>query len=308
MKVLFMGTTPFSQVVLESLLKQGYELIGVITQPDRPFGRKKELKASCVKTFALKEKIPVYQPEKIKEEIAMINNLGADLIVTCAYGQFVPNAIIKNAPYGALNIHASLLPKYRGGAPIHWAVINGEEETGITLMKMAAKMDAGDMIASRKVKIAFEDSFSDVEAKLMEKAEEMIALDLKDYLDNPEKAVKQNEAEASFAYAITKDDEHIDFSRLAKDVYNHVRGLIQWPLGYALLSGQRVKFHGIKWTDLKVEAKPGTIVRVDETGIFIACLAGCVQIIELQVAGKTKQTAQAFYHGYQKQWEGSIFE
>ena len=174
MKILFMGTTVFSNVILNQLIEDGYEIVGVVTQPDRPFGRKKELKAPITKELALAHDIPVLQPERIKDATDDIRNLNPDCIVTCAYGQIVPKEILEIPRYKSLNVHASLLPKYRGGAPIHKAVVNGNTETGVTLMFMDVGMDSGDMLYKESVAIDPDDTFGDVEAKLMEASKTLI--------------------------------------------------------------------------------------------------------------------------------------
>lgn len=305
MKILFMGTTEFSCAILETLLEEKYDIVGVVTQPDRPFGRKKELKSSPVKLWAQKHNIPVYQPEKIRKNINEINNVGADLIITCAYGQIVPIEILNYPKYKAVNIHASILPKYRGGAPIHKAIIMGEKETGLTLMKMDAGMDSGDILSIEKVTIDEEDTFKDVEKKLMDISVPLIKNGLPLYIENPMNSIPQNEDDVTFAYALKKEEELIDFSNSTDKVYNHIRGLIHWPIGYALLDRDRVKFHGVKKDILK--GNPGEILQVDKEGVVIATNDGSVRITSIQPFGKPALSSQDFYNGFKDTWVGKKF-
>ncbi|CAM3666729.1 methionyl-tRNA formyltransferase [Erysipelothrix urinaevulpis] len=308
MRILFMGTTVFSKVILDLLIEEGYDVMGVVTQPDRPFGRKRILKASVVKERALEKGIAVYQPEKIKESIEAINGLGADLIVTCAYGQIVPIEIIEKPKYKAVNVHASLLPKYRGGAPIHWSIIKGENKTGLTLMEMDAGMDSGNMIAKKEVIISIEDTMGDVEAKLMAVAEPLIRNDLKSYLKGEIQSVSQNEHDVSYAYTIQKKDEHINFNQDVMNVYNHIRGLIPWPVSFALLEGERVKFHQVKLVQANHSFASGTIMKVHKEGVDIACEGGYVTITKIQPFGKPTMDAIDFYNGFNNEWEGKVFK
>lgn len=307
MRVIFMGTTEFSKVILESLIKESYEIAAVVTQPDRPFGRKKELKAPIVKEKALEEGILVLQPEKIKDAIAEINQIEADLIVTCAYGQIVPIEILNKPKYKAVNVHASLLPKYRGGAPIHWSIIKGESKTGLTLMEMDAGMDSGNIISKREVSIELEDTMGDVEKKLMDISKDLISVDLKKYLNGEIKSYAQDDDLVSFAYTIHKKDEYIDFNRPVEDVYNHIRGLIPWPVSYANMDGKRVKFHEAKMFKLKHQHPIGKIIDISKEGMDIACIDGYVRISVIQPFGKAKMNSIDFYNGFSEEWKGKLF-
>lgn len=308
MRTLFMGTTPFSCVILQQLLDDNYDIVGVVTQPDRPFGRKKELKPSPVKVMALHHNIPVYQPEKIRDDFKMILDLNAELIITCAYGQIVPKIILDAPKYGCLNVHASLLPKFRGGAPIHWSIIRGEKETGVTLMHMDVGMDSGDMIAKRSVSIEHDDVMGDVESKLMEASKVLIHEDLKAFLEGSITSQKQNEDDVTYAYTIKKEDEIINFNQVASNVYNHIRGLIPWPVGYGILDAKRVKFHGGKLIDTSRIGTPGTILDVSQHGVLVQCNPGTVLITTLQPEGKSPIKAEDFHNGIGKSWKGKVFE
>ena len=308
MKILFMGTTVFSNVVLQELINGEYNIVGVVTQPDRPFGRKKILKAPATKELALEHKINVLQPEKIKDAYEDIKALNPDIIITCAYGQFVPVSILEIPRLRALNVHASLLPKYRGGAPIHKSIINGDTKTGVTLQFMEKGMDTGDVLAEVIVDIDFEDTFGDLEAKLMEASKELIKKDLPKYINGELKPVKQDENEVTFAYAITREEEYVSFDRDGLEVYNQIRGLIPWPTSYGVLDGQNIKFHGVKFIEKDHNYPSGKIVEVNEEGTLVACKTNLVLITSIQPAGKPKMKNIDIVNGFKNQWEGKQFE
>lgn len=307
MRVIFMGTTPFSCVVLKQLLDDKYNVVAVVTQPDRPFGRKKILKASPVKEMALEHDIDILQPEKIKEASELVLSYKPDMILTCAYGQIVPESILDYPKYKALNVHASLLPKYRGGAPIHWSIINGEDETGVSLMRMDKGMDSGGVLSQRSVIIEDDDMMSDVEAKLMAVSMDLIHIDLKEYLSGNLEFIEQDASQVTLAYTIQREDEFINFNREVKDVYNHIRGLISWPGAYALLDNVAVKFRGVQYLEVSHDNKPGLIVEFDPEFIKVACLNGYILLTSVQVAGKAKMALQDLLNGVGQSWEGKIF-
>ena len=307
MRVIFMGTTPFSCVVLKQLLDDKYNVVAVVTQPDRPFGRKKLLKASPVKEMALEHDIDILQPEKIKEASELVLSYKPDMILTCAYGQIVPESILDYPKYKALNVHASLLPKYRGGAPIHWSIINGEDETGVSLMRMDKGMDSGGVLSQRSVIIEDDDMMSDVEAKLMAVSMDLIHIDLKEYLSGNLEFIEQDASQVTLAYTIQREDEFINFNREVKDVYNHIRGLISWPGAYALLDNVAVKFRGVQYLEVSHDNKPGLIVEFDPEFIKVACLNGYILLTSVQVAGKAKMALQDLLNGVGQSWEGKIF-
>ena len=308
MRVIFMGTTPFSCVVLNTLIKNGYDLVAVVTQPDRPFGRKKILKASPVKEMAIEHGIPVLQPEKIREDYQEILDYKPDLVVTCAYGQIVPKIVLDYPKHLCLNVHASLLPKYRGGAPIHWSIIKGDDETGVTLMRMDPGMDSGGMLSFRSVTIEQDDIMSDVEAKLMAASIPLIEEDLPKYLQGDLKFVEQDEDKVTLAYTIQREDEFISFDRPVKDVYNHIRGLISWPVGFARLNDQNIKLHGSSMIVKDHMHKPGEVVAMDEAGIHVACQGGYIILTKIQPAGKPAMAAGDAINGIAQDWKGQVFQ
>lgn len=307
MRVIFMGTTEFSKVILQELVEESYELVALVTQPDRPFGRKRKLKAPITKTYALENDIKVIQPEKIKDAIEEINALDADLIVTCAYGQIIPIEILDHPKHKSVNVHASLLPKYRGGAPIHWSIINGDKTTGLTLMEMDAGMDSGAMISQREVSIEHSDTMGDVERKLMSVSKPLIKEDLELYLEGNLPAKTQDSDKVSFAYTIKKEDELINFNQDVEKVYNHIRGMIPWPVSYALLEGERVKFHAVEMTKKPQHEKPGTVIAVSKEAVDIACIDGYVSITKIQPFGKPAMDSNDFMNGFGEVWKGKVF-
>ena len=308
MRVVFMGTTPFSNVVLQQLIDDNYNVVGVITQPDRKVGRKRILTPPVTKILANKYNIEVYQPESIRKEFQPVLDMKPDVIMTCAYGQIVPKVILDYPKYGALNVHASLLPKYRGGAPIHKAIIEGEIETGVTLMHMDVGMDTGDILAKRKVSIEHQDTFGDVEAKLMDVTKLLIQEDFKAYLAGNLNPIKQNDEEATYAYAIKRDEEFVSFKKNIYEIYNHIRGMIPWPVSYGNLDGDAIKFHGVKMVEKDHDELAGTIFAVDEMGVHVYVDGGIIILTEVQPANKPKMKNQDVMNGYGSLWKGKVLE
>lgn len=244
-KLIFMGTPDFAATVLEGLLDDAnYDVLAVVTQPDRAVGRKKEIKMTPVKEVALAHNLPVYQPEKMSgsDEMAELMTLGADGTVTAAFGQFLPTKLLDSVDF-AVNVHASLLPKYRGGAPIHYAIINGDKEAGVTIMEMVKKMDAGDMIAKASTPITDEDNVGTMFEKLAVIGRDLLLKTLPDYIAGNIKPEPQDESKATFSPNITPEEERIDWNKSAREVFNHIRGLYPWPVAHTLLDGKRFKIY-----------------------------------------------------------------
>lgn len=308
LKILFMGTPEIAKCMLETLHTNGYDIVGVVTQPDKKAGRKQQLKCSEVKQYALEHEIAVYQPISIKNEYESLFDVECDLIVTCAYGQFIPEALLQRPRLGSINVHASLLPKLRGGAPIHKAIIYGEKETGISIMRMVKRMDAGAVMAQSKITIGEDetmgelyDRLSDCGAKLLLESVEVLA-------KGEAVFVEQDEAAATFAYAITKGEEHIDFNRDVQEVYNHIRGLIPWPIGYAMIQGKKYKFHKAKMIRKEHQEEAGKMIGLEKDALKISALNGYILVEEIQMEGKGKMAAKAFFNGAGKQLVGACFE
>jgi methionyl-tRNA formyltransferase len=300
MKIVFMGTPDFAVPVLRMLIEENYDIQAVVTQPDRPKGRKRTLTPPPVKEEALKHSLPVLQPEKIRmdEEWQKVASLAPDLIVTAAFGQILPKGLLDVPPLGCVNVHASLLPKYRGGAPIHKAVIDGEKETGITIMYMVEALDAGDILSQSSIPISEDDSTG----SLFERLSELGASLLKDTLPAIEQgtvtARPQDEKLVTYAPNITKEMEQIDWNKDAGAVFNLVRGLHPWPVAYTMVGGARLKVWWAEKADGDYDGEPGTIAAIDETGITV--VAGDrkgVKLTDLQPAGKKRMDAATFFRG-----------
>jgi methionyl-tRNA formyltransferase len=303
-KIIFMGTPDFSVPVLKRILADGYEVIAVVTQPDRPVGRKKILTAPPVKVEALKHDIPVFQPEKIRrqEELAPILDLGADLIVTAAFGQILPKELLDAPRYGCINVHASLLPELRGGAPIHYSLIQGKKETGITIMYMAEKLDAGDILTSVSIPIEERDTVGTLHEKLSDAGANLLSETIPKLLNGEISAIPQNEAEATFAPNIKREQEKIDWSKTGEEIYNQIRGLNPWPVAYTELEGLVIKvWWGEKYTS-EIKAEPGTIISLADDGIIIQTgNQTAIKITELQPSGKKKMSGEQFLRGASNQ-------
>ncbi|MFJ7728977.1 methionyl-tRNA formyltransferase [Neobacillus sp. NPDC097160] len=299
-KIVFMGTPDFSVPVLRQIIHDGFEVIGVVTQPDRPVGRKKVLTPPPVKVEALKHGIPVFQPEKIRqeEELAKILLLQPDLIVTAAFGQILPRKLLDAPKFGCINVHASLLPELRGGAPIHYAIIQGKKKTGVTIMYMVEKLDAGDMLTSVEVPITEDDNVGTLHEKLSAAGSKLLSETLPLLLAGRLTPKPQNEVEATFAANIKREQEQIIWDKTGEEIYNHIRGLNPWPVAFTTLEGQVIKiWRAQKTVGLKGQ-EPGTILKIDSDGFTVSTgNETAIKIIELQPSGKTKMLAEQFLRG-----------
>ena len=302
-KLIFMGTPDFSAAVLKGLLDDSnYDVLAVVTQPDRAVGRKKEIKMTPVKEVALAHNLPVYQPEKMSgsEEMAELMTLGADGIVTAAFGQFLPTKLLDSVDF-AVNVHASLLPKYRGGAPIHYAIINGEEEAGVTIMEMVKKMDAGDMIAKASTPITDDDNVGTMFEKLAVIGRDLLLKTLPDYIAGNIEPEPQDESKATFSPNITPEEERIDWNKSARDVFNHIRGLYPWPVAHTLLDGKRFKIY--EATLAEGHGKPGEIIEKGKKSLVVATGDGAISLKTVQPAGKPRMNIVDFLNGVGRKLE-----
>ena len=311
-KVIFMGTPEFSTGVLKRLIEdETVEVIAVVTQPDRAVGRKKIITPTPVKVVALEHDIPVYQPEKLSgsQELEELMQLDADLIVTAAYGQFLPTKFLNFPRFGAVNVHASLLPKYRGGAPIHYAIMNGDKETGVTIMRMVAKMDAGAIISQRAIPITGEDDVASMFEKLSIVGADLLIETLPALFAGTITEVEQDETLVSFSPNISREQEQIDWNKIATEVDCFVRGLRPWPTSFTILNGNRVKMWGVALTDKQTAKAPGSLF-VEGGRLYVACGSGTVlEITRLQPAGKAQMDAKAFMNGFSELLkDDAIFE
>lgn len=300
LKVIFMGTPDFCVPILEELIKK-CTVIAVVTQLDKEVGRKKVLTPSPIKEVALKNNIKVLQPVKIKEEYQDIIDLNPDIIITCAYGQIVPEVILNAPKYGCINVHASLLPKLRGGAPIHKAIINGYKKTGITIMYMDKGMDTGDMISKKEVDITDFDTAETLHDKLQKASVPLLMETLPSIINGTNKREKQNNLEATYAYNVSREDEHVNFNDTSLNVYNKIRGLNSWPGAYATLDDKNIKLWVSKISDNVYDKKPGTIVNLNKDGMEVVTKDKSILITELQLPGKKKMNIKDFINGNKKE-------
>ena len=301
--IIFMGTPDFSATVLEGLLAdKAYNILAVVTQPDRAVGRKKEIKMTPVKEVALAHNLPVYQPEKLSgsEEMAELMTLGADGIVTAAFGQFLPTKLLDSVDF-AVNVHASLLPKYRGGAPIHYAIINGDKEAGVTIMEMVKEMDAGDMIAKDATSITDEDNVGTMFDKLAILGRDLLLRTLPDYIAGNITPEPQDSSQATFSPNITPEEERIDWHRPARDVFNHIRGLNPWPVAHTLLDGKRFKIY--EASIAQGQGKPGEIIEKGKKSLVVATSDGAIALKTVQPAGKSRMSIVDFLNGVGRKLE-----
>lgn len=296
-KIIFMGTPDFSATVLKGILaSQAYEVLAVVTQPDRAVGRKKILQMTPVKEVALAHNLPIYQPEKLSgsQEMADIMSLGADGIVTAAFGQFLPEKLLQSVSF-AVNVHASLLPKYRGGAPIHYALINGDKETGVTLMEMVKQMDAGDMIAKSSIPILEEDNVATLFDKLAIVGRDLLLEALPKYLSGELKPVKQDDSQVSFSPNISPEEEVLDWNKSAEALHNQIRGMYPWPVAHTYLKGSRFKIYEAK--KVAGSGPAGQIIEKTKKTLVVAAGDGALSLIRVQPAGKPKMAVADFLNG-----------
>ena len=309
LKVLFMGTPDFSVNVLAGLI-ENYDVVGVVTQPDREVGRHREIKFSPVKELALENNIRVYQPEHIKTEYSDLLKLKVDMIVTCAYGQIIPKKLLDFPKYGCINVHASLLPKLRGGAPIHKAIINNYPRTGVTIMYMVEKMDAGDIISQVDTPIYPEDNVGTLHDRLSKMGTKLLLETIPNIISGTISPIKQNEDEATYAWNVSREEEKIDFNKKTIDIYNQIRGLSPWPGAYAILDGVNIKIYASRISESFFTTKRnGEIGKIYEDGIGVSTSDGEIIITEIQFAGKRRMTVKEYFNGTNpEKLIGKVFE
>lgn len=303
-----MGTPEFACGILKCLVENKYNVVGVVSQPDKKIGRKQVLTPTPVKQLALSYQIPVLQPIHIKDIYEEIKEMEIDCIITCAYGQFIPTDILELAKVRCINVHASLLPKYRGGAPIHKCIIAGEKQSGVSIMEMVKKMDAGAVCNVKRVDISEEDTMGSLHDKLMVCGQEALLEVLDSVLDNTAIFIPQKEDEATFAWNVSKEEEKIDFNQKGMTVYNHIRGLIPSPVGYAYLDGKKMKFHEVGICHEANSNESGTILGFKDDCLLVSLESDILKIKALQPEGKPKMKAKDYYNGQGKKVIGKKFE
>lgn len=298
-KIVFMGTPEFAVPILQGLIDY-YNVRAVVTQPNKPVGRDGKMLEPPIKKLADQNTIMVLQPEKLREEWQSVIDFQPNLIITCAYGQLLPREILVYPTYGCINVHASLLPKLRGGAPIHHAIIDGHKKTGITIMHMSPKMDQGDMIAQAEIPIEENDTASTLHDKLKILGRDLLLEVLPSIIEGTAPRIKQDEAEATYGFNITREDEKIDFSQTKKYVYNRVRGLNSWPGAYTRLDGKIIKVWECYMTENTYpNLIDGQITKLYADGIGVKVSNGEVVFTVIQPEGKKKMQAVDFINGFQ---------
>lgn len=296
MRIVYMGTPDFAVNPLKKL-DENYDVIMVVTQPDKEVGRKKEIKFSPVKEYALSKGIEVFQPEKIRTDYQRIIDLNPDVIITCAYGQIIPKEILECPKYKCINIHASLLPKLRGGAPIHWSIINGDTKTGITIMYMDEKMDEGDILYQEEIPILDTDNVETLHDKLSELGSKMII----DFIPRLESGdftpIKQDSSLATYGYNVKREDEKIDFNKTSREIFNKIRGLNPWPVSYTILDNKIVKIYNSRISDKNPSGVNGEITNIYPDGIGIKTSDGEIIITEIKEEGKNRILVKDYLNG-----------
>ncbi len=301
MRIVFMGTPDFAVGSLEALCASGkHEIVGVVTQPDRPKGRGNKMLMTPVKEYALAQGYTVYQPQKVKTEefVQVLRDLAPDLIVVAAFGQFLSKEILELPQYGCINVHASLLPKYRGAAPIQYAIIKGEKESGVTIMQMDIGMDTGAMLAKVVVPIGENTTMGELHDALRAEGAKLLLTTIDEIAAGKAVATPQNDAEATYATLLDRSMEHIDWSKTAQEVHNLIRGFNPAPSTFTKLpNGKNLKIWGSRLTDKTSEAAPGSIIATTKHSFFVACGEGVVEINEVQPESKKRMPAQVFLNG-----------
>ena len=313
MKIIFMGSPDFSVGTLEALIEAGHEVVLAVTQPDKPKGRGKEMQFTPVKECALKYNIPVYQPRRVREAQCMeeLQKYNADIMVVVAFGQILPKEILEMAPYGCVNVHASLLPKYRGSAPIQWAIINGEEVTGVTTMQMDEGLDTGDMLLKTEIPIEEKETGGSLFDKLAAAGAKLCVETLEALQNKTVTPIPQGETTTAYAKMLDKQLGNIDWNKTAVEIERLIRGLTPWPSAYTNWNNKVMKIWDAEVSDMDmvkidaetlnmdVETKPGTIVKVDKDAFYVQTGDGLLKVLELQIPGKKRMDAGAFLRGYQ---------
>ena len=300
MRVVFMGTPDIAATCLKKLLSDGFDVVGVFTQPDRPKGRGMKMVYSPVKEVALAAGLPVYQPENFRtdEPVEQLKALQPDIVAVVAYGRILPQRVLDIPAKGCVNIHASLLPQYRGSAPYQWAVLDGLKETGVSAQHMVLQMDAGDVIDVAKTPIGENETAGGLLDRLAVLGADLLSRTLTRFENGSVEAARQNEEEVTFAPMLDKNMCPIDWTKTAQQVHNHVRGLHPWPVATAELAGTKFKIHQTVVLEDAPVAAPGTILGLTKTGLQVACGSGAVEIRSLQAEGGKRMAAPDYFRGH----------
>ena len=298
--VVFMGTPSFAYNVLDKLIKNT-NVVMVVSQPDREKDRKGNIIYSPCKKLAMENNIEVFQPLKIKDDYQKILDKKPDIIITCAYGQIIPSILLNYPKYGCVNVHASLLPKLRGGAPIHHAIMDGYKETGVTIMYMDEKMDSGDIISQDSVDIDDNIILDDLYNKLSIMGSDLLIDTLPSIISGTNKRIKQNIDDITFGYNITKEEEHIDFNNTIDMVHNKIRGLSSVPGAYTILNDKRMKVYMSEKTNIMSNKEPGTIIDINKDGIFVSTKDYVIKLTDVKIEGKNRGKIKDLINGIKKE-------
>ena len=307
LKVVFMGTPEFSLNVLDSLIAKT-NVVGVVTQPDKIVGKDKEKSFSPIKKLALDHNIKVLQPEKIRKEFEMVLELNPDIIITCAYGQIIPEVILNYPKYGCINVHASLLPKLRGGSPLHHAIIDGYDKTGITIMYMNKGMDTGDIITQKEISIDDNDTVGTIHDKLSLLGSELLIETLPSIIDKTCQRIKQNDNDATYCHNISHDEELIDFNKGCREIYNQVRGMNPYPVSYFMLNNKVFKIYEVNYeiTDKYQDKQNGQVIICDKNNFSIKASDGIIKILDLKKEGKRRMKIKDYLNGEKENYKEMI--
>jgi methionyl-tRNA formyltransferase len=299
-RIVFMGTPEFAVPSLAIIHQANYEIAGVVTQPDRPKGRGQKLASSPIKEYAVMHNLPVFQPDRIKtpEFVEQLRALAPDVIIVVAYGQILSEEILNLPPYGCINVHASLLPKYRGAAPIHWAIMSGETTTGVTIMHMDRGLDTGDMILKAEIPITNEDTMGSLHDKLAQLGAETLLVTLQQLADRTAPREKQKDEQACYAALLKREHEIIHWERSAQEIFNQVRGLNPWPGAYTEHREKNIKIWQAVLDNETVDQPPGTIIRVDKEGFVVATGKGGLRLMEIQPQNNKRMFAADYARGH----------
>ncbi len=299
MRIIFMGTPEFAAPAIDALLAAGHEIAAVFSQPDKPKGRGYSMTPPPVKVKALEYGIPVYQPKSMRdgEALKIFNEIKPDVGVVIAYGKILPQEILDAPAYGCINVHASLLPKYRGAAPIQWSVIDGEPKTGVTTMQMDAGLDTGDMLLVSETDIAPDETAGELHDRLSAMGAALIVKTLDALAKGGLKPQKQDDSRSCYAKMLTKELCAVDWSRSAREIHNQIRGLSPWPVATAALEGKKLKLHRSAVSPLDCpEAAPGEIISLDP--LTVQCGSGAVELLEIQAEGKKRMLSSDYLRGH----------
>lgn len=299
-KVIFMGTPIFASIILDELIKK-YNVIMVVCQPDREKDRKGNIIYSPCKKLAIENNIQVFQPLKIRDEYQKILDMNPDIIITAAYGQIIPDIVLNYPKYGAINVHGSLLPKLRGGAPIHHAIINGDKEIGVTIMYMDKRMDAGDIISQRAIPLTNDMTLDIAYEKLAIIGRDLLIETIPSIINGTNNRIHQDENEVTFGYNITKEEEKINFDDTSMNVYNKIRGLSSVPGAYAIINNKRMKVYSSTISDIKSKNLPGVIEDIRNDGIYVNTKDYIIKLTDIKLEGKKRCPVHEFINGIKKE-------